>query len=335
MSQPTLHTKPDLRTALRPARDRGAERVKLFTGNGNPGLAREVAGVLEAPLADLNIFRFADGEVGVRIEESVRGEDVFVIQPTSPPVNENLMELLVIVDALRRASAARITAVLPYFGYARQDRKMRPREPISAKLVANLLTTAGCDRILTVDLHAGQIWGFFDIPVDHLQARMIMGDHFTRKGLTNLVVVSPDVGGVPRAREFARQLGAPIAIIDKRRDRPNQVKEVVHVIGKVYRRNAILFDDIIDTGGTITMGAEALLKRGVSAVYACATHAILSGPALQRIASSRIKELLVTNTIPLSREVPVDKVIVLSVAPLIAEAILRVHREHSLSELFD
>ncbi len=212
---------------------------------------------------------------------------------------------------------------------------MRPREPISAKLVANLLTTAGCDRILTVDLHAGQIWGFFDIPLDHLQARMIMGDHFIRKGLTNLVVVSPDVGGVPRAREFARQLGAPIAIIDKRRDRPNQVKEVVHVIGKVYRRNAILFDDIIDTGGTITMGAEALIKRGVSAVYACATHAILSGPALQRIAGSPIQELLVTNTIPLSREVPVDKVTVLSVAPLIAEAILRVHREHSLSELFD
>jgi ribose-phosphate pyrophosphokinase len=309
--------------------------MKLFTGNGNPGLAREVAGVLEVPLADLDIFRFADGEIGVRIEESVRGEDVFVIQPTSPPVNENLMELLVIMDALRRASAARITAVLPYFGYARQDRKMRPREPISAKLVANLLTTAGCNRILTVDLHAGQIWGFFDIPVDHLQARMIMGDHFTRKGLTNLVVVSPDVGGVPRAREFARQVGAPIAIIDKRRDRPNQVKEVVHVIGKVYRRNAILFDDIIDTGGTITMGAEALIKRGVSAVYACATHAILSGPALQRIASSPIQELLVTNTIPLSREVPVDKVTVLSVAPLIAEAILRVHREHSVSELFD
>lgn len=335
MSQRTLQTELAAATALRTAQERKPDRVKLFTGNGNPTLAREVAAALEVPLADLTISRFADGEIGVRIDESVRGEDVFLIQPTSPPVNENLMELLVIVDALRRASAARITAVLPYFGYARQDRKMKPREPISAKLVANLLTTAGCNRILTIDLHAGQIWGFFDIPVDHLQARMIMGDHFTRKGLANLVVVSPDVGGVPRAREFARQLGAPIAIIDKRRDRPNQVKEVVHVIGKVYRKTAILFDDIIDTGGTITMGAEALVKRGVSAVYACATHAILSGPALQRIAASPIQELLVTNTIPLARDVLVDKITVLSVAPLIAEAILRVHREHSVSELFD
>ncbi len=333
MSQRTIHT--DLHPTLARARDVSGDRLKLFTGNGNPALAQEIAGVLEAPLADLAIFRFADGEIGVRIDESVRGEDVFVIQPTAPPVNENLMELLVIVDALRRASAARITAVLPYFGYARQDRKMRPREPISAKLVANLLTTAGVNRILTVDLHAGQIWGFFDIPVDHLQARMILGDHFVRKGMTNLVVVSPDVGGVPRAREFARQLGAPIAIIDKRRDRPNQVKEVVHVIGKVYRKTAILVDDIIDTGGTITMGAQALLKRGVARVYACATHAILSGPALQRIVSSPIEELLVTNTVPLAPETIPEKITVLSVAPLIAEAILRIHREHSLSELFD
>jgi len=321
--------------ARRAPRDQGADRVKLFTGNGNPALAHEIAAVLEAPLADLRIFRFADGEIGVRIDESVRGEDVFVIQPTCPPVNENLMELLVIIDALRRASAARITAVLPYFGYARQDRKMRPREPITAKLVANLLTTAGCDRILTVDLHAGQIWGFFDIPLDHLQGRMIMGDHFTRKGLTNLVVVSPDVGGVPRAREFARQLGAPIAIIDKRRDMPNQVKEVVHVIGKVYRKTAILVDDIIDTAGTITMGAQALIKRGVTQVYVCASHAILSGSAWQRIANSPIQELVVTNTIPLVREQLSDKITVLSVAPLIAEAILRIHHEHSLSELFD
>ncbi len=335
MSQRTVNAELHPAPERRAARIRGADRVKLFTGSGNPALAREIAGVLEAPLADLTIFRYADGEIGVRIDESVRGEDVFVIQPTCPPVNENLMELLVIVDALRRASAARITAVLPYFGYARQDRKMRPREPISAKLVANLLTTAGCNRVLTIDLHAGQIWGFFDIPVDHLQARMIMGDHFTRKGLTNLVVVSPDVGGVPRAREFARQLGAPIAIIDKRRDGPNQVKEVVHVIGKVYRKTAILLDDIIDTAGTITMGAQALLKRGVAGVYACATHAILSGSALQRIASSPIQELLVTNTIPLGPEQLSEKIKVLSVAPLIAEAILRIHREHSLSELFD
>ncbi len=335
MSQRTVNAELHPATERRAAREPGADRMQLFTGNGNPALAREIAGVLEVPLADLTIFRFADGEIGVRIDESVRGEDVFVIQPTCPPVNENLMELLVIVDALRRASAARITAVLPYFGYARQDRKMQPREPISAKLVANLLTTAGCNRILTVDLHAGQIWGFFDIPVDHLQARMIMGDYFTGKGLENLVVVSPDVGGVPRAREFARQLGAPIAIIDKRRDRPNQVKEVVHVIGKVYRKTAILFDDIIDTAGTITMGAQALVKRGVAGVYACATHAILSDPALQRIANSPIQELLVTNTIPIAPEQLPGKMTVLSVAPLIAEAILRIHRERSLSELFD
>ncbi len=335
MSQRTISAELQPAVGRRGTREPSADRFKLFSGNGNLALAQEIAIALDAPLADLNIFRFADGEIGVRIDESVRGEDVFVIQPTCPPVNENLMELLVIVDALRRASAARITAVLPYFGYARQDRKMQPREPISAKLVANLLTTAGCDRILTVDLHAGQIWGFFDIPVDHLPARMILGDYFTRKGLTNLVIVSPDVGGVQRAREFARQLGAPIAIIDKRRDRPNQVKEVVHVIGKVYRKTAIIVDDIVDTAGTLTVGAQALIKRGVTEVYACATHAILSGPALQRITSSPIRELLVTNTLPLAPEKRSDKITVLSVAPLIAEAILRVHRDRSLSELFE
>ncbi len=335
MSQRTIHAELHPTPGRRAAPEVSPDRLKLFSGSGNPSLAREIAGVLDVPLADLNIFRFADGEIGVRIDESVRGEDVFVIQPTCPPVNENLMELLVIVDALRRASAARITAVLPYFGYARQDRKMQPREPISAKLVANLLTSAGCDRILAVDLHAGQIWGFFDIPVDHLQARMILGEHFTRKGLTNLVIVSPDVGGVPRAREFAKQLGAPIAIIDKRRDRPNQVKEIVHVIGKVYRKTAIIVDDIVDTAGTLTLAAQALVKRGVVGVYAGATHAILSGPAVQRLTASPIQELLVTNTIPLAPEKVSVKITVLSVAPLLAEAILRIHREHSLSELFD
>jgi len=238
-------------------------------------------------------------------------------------------------DALRRASADRITAVIPYFGYARQDRKMRPREPISAKLVANLLTAAGCHRILTMDLHAGQIWGFFDIPLDHLPSRMILGDYMARKGLDNIVIVSPDVGGVPRAREFAKQLGAPIAIIDKRRDRPNQVKEVVHVIGKVHRKTAIIVDDIVDTAGTLTVGAQALVKRGVTAVYACATHALLSGPAVQRISGSAIQELVVTNTIPLPPEKRVDKITVLSVAPLLAEAIRRVHEDRSVSQLFD
>lgn len=310
-------------------------RLKLFTGSGNPALAREIAAALDEPLAEISIFRYADGEIGVRIEESVRGEDCFVIQSTAPPVNEHLMELLVIIDALRRASADRITAVLPYFGYARQDRKMQPREPITAKLVANLLTAAGTHRILTVDLHAGQIWGFFDIPLDHLPARMILGDYVARKGLENIIIVSPDVGGVPRAREFARQLGAPIAIIDKRRDRPNQVKDVVHVIGKVHRRTAILVDDIVDTAGTLTMAAQALAKRGVAAIYACATHAILSGPAVQRLDASPIQELLVTNTIPLAAERRSDKITVLSLALLLADAIRRIHEDRSVSELFE
>src|SRR5574337_1372914 len=310
-------------------------RLKLFSGGGNPTLSQQIADVLDVPLAEMTVSRFADGEIGLRIDESVRGEDVFIIQPTCPPVNENLMELLVIVDALRRASADRITAVIPYFGYARQDRKIRPREPISAKLVANLLTAAGCPRILSVDLHAGQIWGFFDIPLDHLPSRMILGDYIAHKALENLVIVSPDVGGVPRARDFAKQLGAPIAIIDKRRDKPNQVKEIVHVIGKVHRKTAIIVDDIVDTAGTLTLGAQALLKRGVTAVYACATHALLSGAAVQRIASSPIQELIVTNTIPLPPEKQSDKITVLSVAPLLAEAIRRVNEDRSVSQLFE
>jgi len=331
MSQQTLRAEPQVATRRAEPRT----RLKLLSGSGNPALAREIADAMGVPLSDLSIFRYADGEVGVRIDESVRGEDVFVIQPTCPPVNENLVELLVIVDALRRASADRITAVLPYFGYARQDRKMRPREPISAKLVANLLTAAGCHRVLTIDLHAGQLWGFFDIPLDHLPSRMILADYFAQKRLDNVVVVSPDVGGVQRAREFAKHLGAPIAIIDKRRDRPNQIKEVVHVIGKVYRRTAIIVDDIIDTASTLTMGAQALYKRGVSAVYACATHGILSGPAMQRLAGSRIQEVVVTNTIPLAPEKLIDKVTVISVAPLVAEAVRRIHHDTSVSELFD
>ena len=212
-----------------------ASGIRVFSGTSNPDLARGIAAYLELSLGAVDVFRFADGEIGVRIEESVRGEDVFIVQPTCPPASETLMELLVIIDAVRRASAARITAVIPYFGYARQDRKMKPREPISAKLVANLLTTAGADRVLTLDLHAGQLWGFFDIPLDHLPGRMILGDYFRRLSLENVVVVSPDIGGVKRAREFAEYLRAPLAIIDKRRDRPNQVAEVVHVIGKVYR----------------------------------------------------------------------------------------------------
>ncbi|MDR5695558.1 MAG: ribose-phosphate pyrophosphokinase [Armatimonadota bacterium] len=312
-----------------------SNRLCVLSGTSNPGLAREVAEILEVELGKINIFRYADGEVGVRIEESVRGADAFVIQSTCPPVNENLIELLVIIDALKRASAARITAVIPYFGYARQDRKTKPREPISAKLVANLLTTAGADRILTVDLHAGQLWGFFDIPLDHLPSRMILGDYFLRKGLENVVVVSPDIGGVKRAREFASQIRAPLAIVDKRRDRPNHVSEVVHVIGKVYRKTAILVDDIVDTAGTLVMAAEALIKRGVREVYACCTHAILSGPAIERISEGPIQELVVTNTVPVPPEKRIEKITVLSVAGILAEAIRRIHENRSVSALFE
>lgn len=309
-------------------------RLKVFSGSANPALAEEIAELLDLPLGEMETYRLADGEVSVRIAESVRGEDVFVIQPTAPPVNEYLIELLVILDALRRASAARITAVIPYFGYARQDRKTKPREPITAKLVANLLVAAGVDRILTVDLHAGQIWGFFDIPLDHLPSRLMLGGYFRDKGLKNIVVVSPDIGGVGRAREFAAELGAPIAIIDKRRDRPNQVKEITHVIGKVYRRTAILVDDIADTGGTLTMAASALVARGVNEVYACCTHALFSGDAIERVAQSPIRELVVTNTVPVSASKRIDKVRVVSIAPMLAEAIRRVHEDRSVSELF-
>jgi len=309
-------------------------RLKIFSGSANPQLAEEIAEHLDLPLGEMDTYRFADGEVSVRLTESVRGQDVFVVQPTAPPVNEHLIELLVILDALRRASAARITAVIPYFGYARQDRKTRPREPITSKLVANLLTAAGAARILTMDLHAGQIWGFFDIPLDHLPSRLLLGAYFRDKGLRNIVVVSPDIGGTGRAREFAAELGAPIAIIDKRRDLPNQVKEITHVIGKVYRRTAILVDDIVDTAGTLTMAATALMARGVDGVYACCAHALLSGPAIDRLAASPIQELVVTNTVPVSEAKRIDKIRVVSIAPVMAEAIRRIHEDRSVSALF-
>jgi ribose-phosphate pyrophosphokinase len=309
-------------------------QIRIFSGTSNPELAQGIGAYLGLPVGAMHVFRFADGEIGVRIDESVRGLDVFAVQSTCPPANETLMELLIIIDALRRASAARVTAVIPYFGYARQDRKIKPREPISAKLVANLLTTAGADRILTVDLHTGQLWGFFDIPLDHLPARMILGDYFKSLALEHPVIVSPDIGGVKRAREFAQYLGAPLAIIDKRRDRPNQVAEIVHVIGKVYRRTAILVDDIIDTGGTLALAAEALTKRGVRSVYACCTHAILSPPAMARIQRSPIEQLVVTDSIPVPAEKRTSKLAVISVAGLIGEAVQRVHAEQSVSELF-
>ncbi|MDI6771469.1 MAG: ribose-phosphate pyrophosphokinase [bacterium] len=309
-------------------------RLKIFSGSANPGLAEEISEHLGLPLGEMETYRFADGEVSVRIVESVRGADVFVVQPMSPPVNEHLVELLVILDALRRASAGRVTAVIPYLGYARQDRKTKPREPITSKLVANLLTASGADRILAVDLHTGQIWGFFDIPLDHLPSRMLLAAYFREKKLKNVVVVSPDIGGTGRAREFAAELGAPIAIIDKRRDRPNQVKEITHVIGKVYRRTAILVDDIVDTAGTLVAAASALIGRGVEEVYACCSHAILSGPAIDRLAASPIRELVVTNTVPVSVSKRIDKVRIVSIAPMLAEAITRIHEDRSVSTLF-
>jgi ribose-phosphate pyrophosphokinase len=307
--------------------------LALLAGTANPALARRVAAHLDTPLREAVVARYPDGEIEVRIEESVRGQDCFVVQPTCPPVHEHLMELLVIADALRRASAARVTAVLPYFGYARQDRKMGPREPVTAKLVANLLTRAGVQHLLALDLHAGQLTGFFDIPLDHLSARMLLADYFLQKGLSDVVVVSPDIGGVRRAREFAQALRAPLAVIDKRRDRPNQVAEVVHVIGKVYRRTAILVDDIVDTAGTLVRAAETLLRRGVKEVYACCTHAVLSGPAVERIAASSIRELVVTDSIPLPPHKRLDRIRVISVARLVADAIARAHAHSSVSEL--
>ncbi len=306
--------------------------LKVFTGNANKKLAEDVCSYLGIPLGDVFVGRFSDGEVNVQFKESVRGDDVFIIQPTCPPVNENLMELLVMIDACKRASAGRITAVIPYFGYARQDRKVQPRVPISARLVADLITAAGASRVLTVDLHAGQIQGFFNIPVDNLAAIPIFLDYVHRNlGSDGFVVVSPDAGGVERARLFAKKMGWPLAIIDKRRDQPN-VAEVMHVIGEVEGKKAFILDDMIDTAGTLVKSAKALLEAGATEVYAAATHPVFSGPAYERIESSEIKEVMVTDTIPLRREF--TKVKVLSIASLLGEAIRRIHHEESVSSLF-
>ncbi|MGQ9497401.1 MAG: ribose-phosphate diphosphokinase [Desulfotomaculales bacterium] len=310
------------------------KKLKIFTGNANPALAAEICEYLSVPLGDSQVTRFSDGEIQVYINENVRGTDVFVIQPTCQPVNENLMELLIMIDAFRRASARRITAVVPYYGYARQDRKTRAREPITAKLVANLLTAAGARRVITMDLHAGQIQGFFDIPVDHLLAAPILAAYIRRAGLENAVVVSPDVGGVTRARDLAERIHAPLAVIDKRRPEPN-VAEVTNVIGPVGGQTAVIVDDIIDTAGTIVKAAEALLQFGARAVYVCCTHPVLSGPAVKRLAESPVQEVIVTNTIPVGREKAIDKIKILSVAPLLGEAIIRVHEDLSVSKLFD
>lgn len=308
--------------------------LKVFSLNSNKELAEQIAKHIGVGLGKCSVDRFSDGEVQINIEESIRGCDVFIIQSTSFPVNEHIMELLIMIDALKRASAKTINIVIPYYGYARQDRKARSREPITSKLVANLLETAGATRVITLDLHAPQIQGFFDIPIDHLMGVPILSDYFETKGLKDIVIVSPDHGGVTRARKMADRLKAPIAIIDKRRPRPN-VSEVMNIIGNIEGKTAILIDDIIDTAGTITLAANALVENGASEVYACCTHPVLSGPAIERIQNSNIKELIVTNSIVLPEEKKIDKVHELSVAPLIGEAIIRVYEEESVSVLFN
>ena len=308
--------------------------LQLFTLNSNPDLAQEIADHIGVPLGKCTVSQFSDGETRINIEESVRGCDVYIIQSTSNPVNENLMELYILIDALKRASAATINIVIPYYGYARQDRKARSREPITSKLVANLMETAGADRIVTLDLHAPQIQGFFDVPIDHLQAVPILSDYFAEKNLENLVIVSPDHGGVIRARRMADRLKAPLGIIDKRRPSPN-VAEVMNIIGEIEGKTAIIIDDIIDTAGTIKLAADALIEKGAREVYACCTHPVLSGPAIERIEESKIKELVVTNTIALEDSKRIDKITQLSVANLIGEAIKRVNRDESVSSLFE
>jgi ribose-phosphate pyrophosphokinase len=311
--------------------------LKIFTGNSNKKLAEEICNYLNMPLGKIDVSRFPDGEIKVKIEESVRGQDVFVIQPTSPPTNENLMELLIIMDALSRASAGRITAVIPYYGYARQERKTQPREPITAKLVANILVSAGANRILTMDLHASQIQGFFDIPVDQLEAVSILSGYFKKKDLDKIVVVSPDVGGTARAREFSGCLKKPIAIIDKYRSSFDDV-EIMHIVGKVKDKTAIIVDDLIDTAGSIIKGSQALLNAGAKEIYVCATHPVFAGPAKGRIEKSfqegLFKEIVVTNTIPLGNNKNIAGVKVLSVAKIFAEAISRIHNNQSVSTLF-
>ena len=309
--------------------------MKIFTGTAHPELAREICRRLQIPLGKALVSRFPDSEVKIQIHENVRGCDVFVIQSTCRPVNENLVELLVILDALRRASAERITAVIPYYGYARQDRKDRPRVPITAKLVADLLTSAGASRVVTLDLHAGQIQGFFNIPVDHLYATPVIVTYFKKLKLRNLVVVSPDPGGVERARAFAKRLKVPLAIIDKRRE-DDQAVVIMNVIGNVGGKTALIVDDMIDTGGTLVRSIEALLDKGAKKVYACATHPVFAGKAIEILRKSRVAEVVVTNSIPLSQEAKrYKRVHILSVGRLLAEAIRSVHQESSVSRLFD
>ena len=310
------------------------KKLNIFTGNANPALAKEICDYLGLPLGEAFVGRFNNGEVQIMIDESVRGKDVFIIQPTSYPVNDNLMELMVMADALKRASARHITAVVPYYGYARQDRKTRGREPITAKLVANLMQTAGITRLVTIDLHAGQIQGFFDVPVDHLFGASILAKYINEKNMEDVIVVSPDLGGVTRARDLADRIGAPIAIIEKKRPEPG-VAKVMNLIGDVAGKNCIIIDDIVDTAGSLVEGAKALEEFGAKSVTAAVTHAVLTDPASERIANSNIKELIVTNTIPLPENCNLPNITQLSVAPLLGEAIMRIFHEVSVSNLFD
>mgnify|MGYP002124049752 CR=1 FL=1 len=312
--------------------------IKLFTGNSNPALAEEICKLIGTKLGEAEVKSFADGEASVSLYESVRGSDVFLINSTCKPVNDSLMELLIMIDACKRASAGRVTAVIPYFGYARQDRKAKSRDPISAKLVANMLTAAGADRVLTMDLHASQIQGFFDIPVDNLLGNPIFVDYYGElfgAQAEEMVVVSPDVGSVSRARAFAQNLGMSLAIVDKRRPKANSC-EVMNIIGNVEGKKCILVDDLIDTAGTLVHAADALVERGgATEVYACASHGVLSGPAIERIQNSPIKELTILDTIPLTNDKKLDKINVLPVAPVFTEAIARIYEETSVSTLFD
>lgn len=308
-------------------------KIKIFSGNSNPELAKKIAQQMGVELGDVVVTRFSDGEISVNINESVRGVDAFIIQSTCSPVNRHLMEMLIMIDALKRASAGRITAVIPYYGYARQDRKAKARDPITAKLVANLLTAAGADRILTMDLHANQIQGYFDIPVDHLLGGRILVEHFEKMNIEDLVIVSPDHGSVARARTFAQYLDAPIAIVDKRRPKDN-VSEVMNIIGDVRDKNLIILDDMIDTAGTLCNAAEALKKFGAKNIYACCTHPVLSGPAIERIANSDLTEVIVLDTIPLPEAKKIDKIKVLTTAHLFASAIDKIFECESVSVLF-
>lgn len=309
-------------------------KLKIFTGNAHPALAQEICDYIGVPLGKAVCGRFNNGEIQVMVNESVRGKDVFIIQPTGAPVNDNLMELLIMVDAMKRASARHITVIVPYYGYARQDRKTRGREPISAKLVADLMSTAGVTRVVTMDLHAGQIQGFFDVPVDHLMSTSILAKYIKSMKLENLTIVSPDLGGVTRARELADRLGAPIAIIEKRRPEPG-VAKVMNIIGTVKDRSCVLVDDIVDTAGSLCEGAKALDKAGAMGVYAAVCHPVLSDPATERVKNSCLKQLIVTNSLPIEDYKKQTKLKVLSVAPLLGEAIMRIFHDASVSSLFD